>query len=107
MLRIERTGNGTTILLKLSGRIEAEELAELESLVRSESKKKHMVLDLKDVTLVDLNAVKSLDRYEMAKIELINAPAYIRTWIETERAAPLEQEEANTSRKNRVTGGSQ
>ena len=46
-----------------------------------------MVLDLKDVTLADLNAVKSLDRYEMARIKLINAPPYIRAWIETERAA--------------------
>ncbi len=107
MLKIERTANGMGVFFRLSGRIEAEELAELESLVKSETEKKHLVLDLKDVTLVDLNAVKSLDRYEMAKIELINAPAYIRAWIETERAASPEREEANTSRQNHVTGGFQ
>ncbi len=83
------------VLFRLSGRIEAEELAELESLVKSEAGKNHIVLNLKDVTLVDLNAVKSLDRYEMAKIELINAPAYIRAWIETERAASSEQDDVN------------
>ena len=107
MLKIERTANGMGVLFRLSGRIEAEELRELESLIKSETEKKHMVLDLKDVTLVDLNVVKSLDRYEMAKIELINAPAYIRAWIETERAASPEQDEVNTSRKIHLTGGSQ
>lgn len=107
MLKIERTANGMGVFFRLSGRIEAEELAELESLVKAETGNEHMVLDLKDVTLVDLNAVKSLDRYEMAKIELINAPPYIRAWIETERAASPEREETNTSRKNQVTGGFQ
>jgi hypothetical protein len=107
MLKIERTVNGVAVFFRLSGRIGAEELRELESLIKSQTEKKHMVLDLKDVTLVDLNAVKSLDRYEMAKVELINAPAYIRTWIETERAAQPEPGEVSTSRKNHVTGGSQ
>ncbi len=105
MLKIERTANGMEVFFRLSGRIEAEELAELESLVKSETGEKHLVMDLKDVTLVDLNAVKSLDRYEMARIELINAPAYIRAWIETERAASPEREEVNAGRKNLVTGG--
>ena len=61
-------------------------MAELESIIKAETGKKHVVLDLKDVTLVDLDAVNSLDRYEMEKIEIINAPAYVRAWIETERA---------------------
>ena len=85
MLRIERTAIGTSVSLRLSGRIGEEELAELESLIKAETDGKHLVLDLKDVTLVDLDAVKSLDRYEMAKIEIVNAPAYIRAWIESER----------------------
>jgi ABC-type transporter Mla MlaB component len=107
MLKIERTANGVAIFFRLSGRIGADELTELESTIKSETENKHMVLDLKDVTLVDLNAVKSLDRYEMAKVELINAPAYIRTWIETERAARPEPGEVSMSRKNHVTGGTQ
>jgi len=85
-LRIERTANGTTVFFRLSGRIGAEELTELEAQIKSETEK-HIVLDLKDVVLLDLNAVKSLDRFEMARIELVNAPAYIRAWIETERSA--------------------
>ena len=85
MLRIERTDNGTAVIFRLSGRIGADELTELEAQIKAENAKKQVVLDLKDVTLVDLNAVNSLDRYETAKFELINAPAYIRTWIESER----------------------
>jgi anti-anti-sigma regulatory factor len=85
MLRIERTGNGTSAFFRLSGRIGADELAALEAQIKSETEKEHIILDLKDVTLVDLNAVKSLDRYETARIELVNAPAYIRAWIESER----------------------
>ena len=86
MLRIERIKNGTKVIFRLSGRIGAEDLTELESVLKSETGGRQIVLDLKDVTLVDLDAVNSLDRYEMAKIEIINAPEYIRTWIETERA---------------------
>ena len=87
MLRIERTAIGSSISLRLSGRIGKEELADLECLIKAETDEKHVVLDLKDVTLVDLDAVNSLDRYEMAKIKIINAPPYVRAWIETERAA--------------------
>ena len=85
MLRIERTNNGTSVSFRLSGRLEKAELAELDAQIQSVAKKDQIVLDLQDVTLVDLNAVNSLDRLEMDRIELINAPAYIRTWIESER----------------------
>ena len=37
MLKIERTANGMGVFFRLSGRIEAEELAELESLVKAET----------------------------------------------------------------------
>jgi hypothetical protein len=84
MLRIDRTANGTTVYFRLSGRIGTEELPELEAQIKLETEK-HIVLDLKDVVLLDLNAVKSLDRFEADKIELTNAPVYIRAWIESER----------------------
>jgi len=100
MLRIERTNSGTSVSFRLSGRLEKVELAELEAQIQSESKKDHIVLDLQDVTLVDLNAVNSLDRFEMDRIELINAPAYIRTWIESER----ERFRAETEELNRGNG---
>ena len=100
MLRIERTANETNVFFKLSGRIGKEELAELEAQIKPETNKKHIVIDLKDVVLVDLNAVKSLDRLEMEKIQLTNAPRYIRAWIESERDR-LRAERAEISPTNK------
>ena len=84
MLRIQRTANGE-VLFTLSGRIDAENLAELEALIGSEPKNTHVVLDLKDLTLVDRDAVKFLERSEADSIKLKNCPAYIREWITRER----------------------
>jgi hypothetical protein len=40
-----------------------------------------IVLDLKDLTLVDQEAVSFLERCEADRIQLKNCPAYIREWI--------------------------
>jgi len=44
-------------------------------------------LDLKDLTLVDREAVKFLERCEADSVKLKNCPAYIREWIVRERDA--------------------
>ena len=69
----------------LSGRIEAEDVAELQGLFALETVDRHLVLDLKDVTLVDGHAVKFLARWEANGIKFENCPAYVREWIERER----------------------
>ena len=84
MLRIQRSANGK-VVFTLSGRIEAEDVEELHRLFSLEIGDRHLVLDLKDVTLVDRDAVKYLARCEARSIELENCPAYIREWIEQER----------------------
>ena len=43
-----------------------------------------VVLNLKDVTLVDRAAVQFLARLEMAGTELVNCPEYVRSWIAAE-----------------------
>jgi anti-anti-sigma regulatory factor len=85
MLRIDRSGNGE--VLRLSGRMNAENISELEMLFRSEAQGRRIVLDLKDLTLVDREAVRLLLRCETDSIKLKNCPAYIREWIERERNA--------------------
>jgi hypothetical protein len=84
MLRIQRSENGK-VVFTLSGRIQAEDLVELHRLFCLETRSRHMVLDLQDVTLVDRDTVKYLARCEARSIELENCPAYIREWIEQER----------------------
>ena len=48
---------------------------------------RQIILDLKDLTLVDREAVRFLERCEADSIKLKNCPAYIREWIERERNA--------------------
>jgi anti-anti-sigma regulatory factor len=84
MLKIQRTANGE-IILRLSGRMNEENVVELEAMFRSEGKGRRVVLDLKDLTLVDRDAVRFLVRCEADSITLRNCPAYIREWITRER----------------------
>jgi anti-anti-sigma regulatory factor len=84
MLKITREANGE-VVLKLSGRMDAEDLIELETLMTSEAKGRRIILDLKDLTLVDQGAVSFLKRCEADNITLKNCPAYIREWIMRER----------------------
>lgn len=84
MLRIQRTANGE-VVFALSGRTDAENVEELITLLGSEAKSRHIVMDLKDLTLVDRDAVGFLQRCEAGSIKLKNCPAYIREWITRER----------------------
>lgn len=86
MLRIQRTANGE-VVFKLSGRMDAENLVELKALFESEAKGRHIAMDLKDLTLVDRDAISFLERCESDSVRLLNCPPYIREWIARERAA--------------------
>ena len=80
MLKITRSGNGE-VVFTVSGRMDAENLAELEMLFGSEANGRPIILDLKDLTLVDQDAISFLERCEAGNIQLKNCPAYIREWI--------------------------
>jgi hypothetical protein len=80
MLKITRAANGA-VVLKLSGRIGAENIGELEKLISAEASGRRIVLDLKDLRLVDQDVVSFLRRCEANSIQLKNCPAYIREWI--------------------------
>jgi len=80
MLRIERSGNGQ-LLFTLSGRIEGE-VQELQKLIASEKSGQQLIFNLRDVTLVNQDAVKFLAQCEARGIKLENCPLHIRTWID-------------------------
>jgi hypothetical protein len=84
MLKIQRVSN-SHVVFTLSGRMDAENVAELKEVIQSEARGRRIVLDLKDLTLVDRDAVTFLERCETDIIELENCPAYIREWIARER----------------------
>ena len=83
MLRIQRSANGE-VVFKLSGRMETENISELKTLFKTEANDHRIVLDLKDLTLVNRDGVIFLGHCE-ADIKLENCPAYIREWIKRER----------------------
>ena len=84
MLKIQRSSNGQ-VVFRIIGRMEAEQIAELKALLKSETGTRQIVLDLKDLTLVDGDAVRFLESCEEDGIKLKNCPAYIREWITRER----------------------
>jgi anti-anti-sigma regulatory factor len=84
MLRITRAANGA-VVFKLSGRMDVENVGELEKLFTAEASGHRISLDLEDLTLVDRDVVSFLRRCEADGIELKNCPAYIREWITGER----------------------
>ncbi len=84
MLKIQTSSNGQ-VIFRLSGRMNKQHVAELKALLRSEVATRQIVLDLKDLTLVDRDVVSFLKSCGAYTIKLKNCPAYIREWITRER----------------------
>ena len=84
MLKINRTENGE-VIFKLSGRMDAENVADVKMSLQSEVGGRLIALDLQDLTLVDRDAVTFLAECETEGIKIMNCPAYIREWIARER----------------------
>ncbi len=80
MLKIRRSAHGD-VVFTLIGRIEAEDVAELQRLFALETVDQPLVLDLNDVTLVHRDAVTFLANCEANGAKLENCPGYIRKWI--------------------------
>jgi hypothetical protein len=82
-LRIERSARQGIMVFTLSGRIKAEEVAELKALFDADYTT--IVLDLREVRLADRDAVKFLRDCEADGMKLENCPAYLREWMEREK----------------------
>jgi anti-anti-sigma regulatory factor len=84
MLKITRVANGE-VVFSLSGRMDAENVGEVETLLSEDAGDRIIVLDLKELRLVDQDVVSFLRRSEAGGIQIKNCPAYIRQWINGER----------------------
>jgi len=84
MLRIEKDCHGCVTRLRLSGRIESDHIASVQSAMSGCCDRK--ILDLSEVTLVDLVVVRFLISCEDEGVELVQCPPYVREWILRERA---------------------
>ncbi len=77
MLKVRRTEDRDAVFI-VSGRLQADNVGELWTLV----------LDLKDLVLVDRDAVHFLRVCEGDGIVLRNCPPYIRAWMAREGEQP-------------------
>ena len=84
MLRIQRSVEGKCVVFALSGRIEAHHVPELQALFVAEDCS--VMLDLKEVNLVDREVVRFLARCETEGVRVDNCPAYVREWMLREKS---------------------
>jgi hypothetical protein len=81
MLKIHRT-SGRTVVLTISGQLDADNMNELCRLVDAEPDGCVLVLDLTDLVLADRDTVRFLRACEArGRVVLRNCPAYVRTWM--------------------------
>jgi hypothetical protein len=69
----------------LSGRVETQAIAELRRLFELQTDYRDIIVDLKDVNLVDREVMRFLARCEADGVSLENCPPYIREWIRREK----------------------
>jgi hypothetical protein len=84
MLRIERSANGQ-VVFTLSGRMQTEDVEQFRQLLVVESPAQQLLFDLRDVTLVNQDAITFLAGCEAEGIKLENCPLHVRNWIDQER----------------------
>ena len=82
-LRIERSVRQGVMVFTLSGRMNAEQVAELKALFDADHRS--IVLDLEELRLADRDAVRFLRDCEAGGMKLENCPVYVREWMEREK----------------------
>jgi len=83
--RIEMAPRGRFSAFVVSGRIDAQAIAELRRLFELQTNYRDIVVDLKDVSLVDREAVRFFVRCDTDGVKLENCTPYIREWMESEQ----------------------
>ena len=83
MLRIEKESGGHTTRLRLSGRVQSADIDEIWAQMDDDAIR--IILDLDEVTLVDVEVVRFLSDCEDGGVVLVHCPLYVREWIIRER----------------------
>jgi hypothetical protein len=82
-LKIEKIVRKRRTTVRLIGRVRAEDLPEVAR--QLEASGPRVVVQLDEVTLVDVDAVRFLNRCEREGVRLVNCSPYIREWMIRER----------------------
>ena len=78
--KVQKSEGAKEVVFKLSGRIQKENVAELERLLETKGTS-DLVLDLEEVKLVDRDVVLFLESCQENGARLRNCPPYIRQWM--------------------------
>jgi hypothetical protein len=84
MLRIEKESDRYTTIVRLVGRIQSVNIGDIRAQMDDENVP--ILMDLSEVTLVNVEVVRFLSECEDEGIELLHCPLYISEWILRERA---------------------
>ncbi len=82
-LKVEKDSDGRKTVIRLSGRLRSEHLAELKT--QMDGDQSRIALDLDGVTLVDVEVIRFLNTCEESGTELLHCWPYIREWIIREK----------------------
>lgn len=93
MLLIQRAANGK-VCFSLSGRMEAEDADALRKLIGLEPSSKRIVLNLRELVLVDSDAMEFLAECEAKGIKLEQYPGFVRTWIDQWKTLDMDAQPA-------------
>ena len=85
VFRIETVARGRLSVFILSGHIETQAIAELKRLFERQTDCRDIVVDLRDVSMVDREVMRFLIRCESDGVTLENCTPYIREWMTRER----------------------
>jgi anti-anti-sigma regulatory factor len=80
--KIQKYSNGNTTTIRLIGRIQSEQLEQLKAETADVGSR--VILDLSEVTLVDVEVICFLSDCEDKGIEVIHCSPYIKEWIRRE-----------------------
>jgi hypothetical protein len=83
--RIETEARDGFTVFVLSGRIETQAIAELRRLFELQPDSREIVLDLKDIGVIDRDVLHFFVRCEADGVKLQNCAPYIREWMEREK----------------------
>ena len=84
-LKIERDSQSGKTIIRLIGRFQSDHIGELKKQLQAPGPR--CVLDLEEVTLVDVDVVRFLGICEAEGVEIVRCSQYIREWMSRERQA--------------------
>ena len=85
-LKIERIADKRKTRIRLSGQVRAEHIDQLKAEI--ERAGLQVALDLEEVDLVDIEAIRFLNTCEADGISVLHCSPYIREWMFRERGRP-------------------